>query len=112
LGRNKPRRQDRRWVSAWSPQQISERLKLDFPDDRSMRISHEAIYQALYVQSRGALKRELDMQSGRRVAGTLGACAALRVGRSRPRAPERRRSHHHGARRWGWRRLESDRPCR
>jgi hypothetical protein len=61
LGRNKPRRQDRRWVSAWSPQQISERLKLDFPDDRSMRISHEAIYQALYVQSRGALKRELDI---------------------------------------------------
>ena len=88
LGRNKPRRHDRRWGSAWSPQQISERLKLDFPDDRSMRISHEAIYQALYVQSRGALKRELDMQSGRRVAGTLGACAALRVGRSRPRAPE------------------------
>ena len=58
-GRNKPRRQDRRWVSSWSPQQISERLKIDFPDDPSMRISHEAIYQALYVQSRGALRREL-----------------------------------------------------
>ena len=58
-GRNKPRRQDRRWVSSWSPQQISQRLKLDFPDDPGMRISHEAIYQALYVQSRGALKREL-----------------------------------------------------
>jgi IS30 family transposase len=56
--RNKPHRQDRRWVSAWSPQQISQRLKLDFPDDRSMRVSHEAIYQALYVESRGALKRE------------------------------------------------------
>jgi IS30 family transposase len=58
-GRNKPRRQDRGWATAWSPEQISNRLKVDFPDDESMRISHEAIYQALYVQSRGALKREL-----------------------------------------------------
>jgi len=58
-GRNKPRRQDRRWSTAWSPEQITNRLPLDFPDDESMRISHEAIYQALYVQSRGALKREL-----------------------------------------------------
>jgi IS30 family transposase len=41
------------------PEQISRRLKVDFPDDESMRISHEAIYQALYVESRGALKREL-----------------------------------------------------
>jgi IS30 family transposase len=40
-GRNKPRRQDRRWVTAWSPEQISARLRIDFPDDRSMRISHE-----------------------------------------------------------------------
>ena len=58
-GRNKPRRKDRRWATAWSPEQISARLKVDFPDDGSMRISHEAIYQALYVQSRGALKREM-----------------------------------------------------
>src|SRR3954454_20229902 len=74
-GRNKPRRQDRRWVSAWSPQQISERLKLEFPDDPGMRISHEAIYQALYVQGRGALKRELVtcLRTGR----------ALRVPRAR-----------------------------
>ena len=57
-GRNRPRRQDRGWATAWSPEQISNRLKVDFPDDESMRISHEAIYQALYVQSRGALKRE------------------------------------------------------
>jgi IS30 family transposase len=58
-GRNKPHRGDRRWVTAWSPEQIANRLKVDFPDDGSMRISHEAIYQALYVESRGALKREL-----------------------------------------------------
>jgi IS30 family transposase len=76
-GRNKPRRQDRRWATAWSPEQIANRLEIDFPDDESMRISHEAIYQALYVQSRGALKRELVacLRTGR----------ALRVPRSRAR---------------------------
>ena len=59
IGRRHGRRQDRRWAKAWSPEQISGRLRLDFPDDESMRISHEAIYQALYVQGRGALTREL-----------------------------------------------------
>jgi hypothetical protein len=74
-GRGKPHRQDRRWVMAWSPEQISRRLVIDFPDDQSMRISHEAIYQALFVQSRGALKRELItcLRTGR----------ALRAPRSR-----------------------------
>jgi IS30 family transposase len=76
-GRNKPHRGDRRWVRGWSPEQISKRLRLDFPDDGSMRISHEAIYQALYVQGRGALKRELVacLRTGR----------ALRVPRARAR---------------------------
>src|SRR3954449_3518305 len=76
-GRNKPRRQDRRWVSAWSPEQIAARLRMDFPDDGSMRISHEAIYQALYVQGRGALRRELTacLRTGR----------VLRVPRARSR---------------------------
>ena len=59
IGRRLGRRQDRSWAKAWSPEQISGRLRLDFPDDESMRISHEAIYQALYVQGRGALTREL-----------------------------------------------------
>ena len=58
-GRRHGRRQDRRWAASWSPEQIANRLKVDFPDDESMRISHEAIYQALYVQGRGALRREL-----------------------------------------------------
>ena len=76
-GRNKPHRGDRRWVQGWSPEQISKRLRIDFPDDESMRISHEAIYQALYVQGRGALRRELVacLRTGR----------ALRVPRARTR---------------------------
>jgi IS30 family transposase len=58
-GNNKPHRKDRAWTRAWSPEQIANRIKLDFPDDESMRISHEAIYQSLYIEGRGALKREL-----------------------------------------------------
>lgn len=74
-GRRHGRRQHRRWGLAWSPEQISARLRLDYPGDATMRISHEAIYQALYVQSRGALRRELTacLRTGR----------ALRVPRAR-----------------------------
>jgi IS30 family transposase len=46
----------------WSPQQISARLKREFPDDPLMRISHETIYLSLYVQSRGELRRQLSGQ--------------------------------------------------
>ena len=53
-GRNKPHRRDRRWVKGWIPEQIARRIEVDFPHDESMRISHEAIYQALYVEGRGA----------------------------------------------------------
>jgi IS30 family transposase len=42
-----------------SPEQISRRLRVDFPDDLEMRVSPETIYQSLYVQGRGALKSEL-----------------------------------------------------
>jgi IS30 family transposase len=74
-GRRHGPRKDRRWAKSWSPEQISHRLRLDFPDDESMRISHEAIYQSLYVQGRGALRRELTacLRTGR----------ALRVPRAR-----------------------------
>jgi IS30 family transposase len=58
-GNSKPHRKHRAWVRAWSPEQISQRIKSDFPHDESMRISHEAIYQSLYIEGRGALKREL-----------------------------------------------------
>ena len=58
-----------------SPEQISHRLVTDFPDDESMRVSHETIYQALYFQARGGLKREVQ--------------TALRTGRTR-RKPQRR----------------------
>lgn len=66
-GRRRVHRQKRRWASAWSPEQIAQRLKIDFPKDPEMRISHEAIYQALYIQGRGALRRELSacLRSGR-----------------------------------------------
>ncbi|TCP38105.1 IS30 family transposase, partial [Tamaricihabitans halophyticus] len=58
-----------------SPEQISYRLRRDHPDDESMRVSHETIYQALYFQARGGLKREVQQ--------------ALRTGRTRRKAQRR-----------------------
>ena len=58
----------------WSPEQISHTLKVEFPTDESMRVSPETIYQAIYVQARGGLKREI--------------ADALRTGRAR-RKPRR-----------------------
>lgn len=81
-GLNKPRRADRRWSSAWSPEQIARRLPIDFPEDDSMRISHEAIYQSLFIEGRGALKREL--------------VAYLRTGRALRQPRERSRNKPQG----------------
>jgi IS30 family transposase len=66
-GRRHGQRKARRWSKAWSPEQIARRLAIDFPNDEDMRISHEAIYQALFIQSRGALRRELTagLRTGR-----------------------------------------------
>ena len=62
----------RGWVQGkleedWSPEQVSRRLAAEFPVDPEMRVSHETIYQALYVQGRGALRRELvrHLRTGR-----------------------------------------------
>jgi IS30 family transposase len=81
-GLNKPHRADRRWAKAWSPEQISRRLVIDFPENTDMRISHEAIYQALYIEGRGALKREL--------------VACLRTGRALRKPRERSRNKPQG----------------
>ena len=62
-------------LEGWSPEQIAGRLPDQFPHDERMRISHEAIYQALFVQGRGGLRRELT--------------ACLRTGRAL-RRPQRR----------------------
>lgn len=65
----------------WSPEQISKRLQEEYPNDPSMRVSHETIYRTLFVQTRGALKKEL--------------CRSLRSGRTMrmPRASSRRQAH-------------------
>ena len=56
------------WLEEWwSPEEISQRLRIEFPDDPMMRVSHETIYQHLFVQGRGELRRELSrcLRSGR-----------------------------------------------
>jgi IS30 family transposase len=58
---------ERKLESRWSPQQISAWLALEYPDRPEMQVSHETIYQSLFVQSRGALRKELHtcLRSGR-----------------------------------------------
>src|SRR5712692_7722714 len=53
----------------WSPEQISGWLKIQYPDDESMRVSHETIYRSLFIQARGVLKKELTehLRSKRRI---------------------------------------------
>jgi IS30 family transposase len=65
------RAQVEEWLSEqlWSPVQISARLRIEFPNDPMMRVSAETIYQSLYVQGRGALRKELAacLRSGRAI---------------------------------------------
>src|SRR6266851_407608 len=53
----------------WSPEQISGWLKIQYPDDESLRVSHETIYRSLFIQARGVLKKELlgHLRSKRRI---------------------------------------------
>jgi len=70
------------WLEEWwSPEEIARRLRLEFPDDPMMWVSHETIYQSLFVQGRGELRRELHR--------------CLRTGRAqrRPRSRLERRGH-------------------
>jgi IS30 family transposase len=68
-------------LQCWSPQQISRRLEQRYPHDQSMRVSHETIYRTLFIQARGALKKQLTQH--------------LRTGRTlrHPRAKSRRPSY-------------------
>ena len=63
-GLNKPHRADRRWATAWSPEQISRRLVVDFPDDADMRISHER-----------STRRSTSRDAGRSSVSWSRACA-------------------------------------
>ncbi len=78
----------------WSPQQIAARLICDYPDDVSMRVSHETIYRTLFIQARGALRKELT--------------TCLRTGRAQRRP--HMRLEHSGAGRLRNMILISDRP--
>lgn len=73
-----------RLAERWSPRQISERMARDHPGEEGMRLSHESIYRALYVQGRGALRQELRLER------------ALRTGRS-ARLPRSRLASSRGA---------------
>ncbi len=91
-GRRHGRRQDRHWATAWSPQQIAHRLRIEYPDDASMRISHEAIYHALYIQGRGGTAPRADRMPAHRagVARTEGPPPWSRQGVCRPRDHDQR----------------------
>src|SRR5262245_56382536 len=64
-------------VQDWSPQQISGSLKMEYPNDESLRVSHETIYRSLFIQARGALKEELvrHLRSKRRIRRSKHASA-------------------------------------
>ena len=86
---------ERRLLERWSPQQIAARLVCDYPDDREMRVSHETLYRSLFVQARGALRKEL--------------ATCLRTGRTQRRSHQR--TEHSGTGRLRHMVLISDRPA-
>jgi IS30 family transposase len=86
---------ERRLLERWSPQQIAARLVRDYPDDEEMRVSHETIYRTLFVQARGALRKEL--------------AACLRTGRTQ--RCSHKRTEHSGTGRLRGMVMISDRPA-
>jgi IS30 family transposase len=86
---------ERRLLERWSPQQIAARLVRDYPDDQEMRVSHETIYRTLFVQARGALRKEL--------------AACLRTGRTQ--RCSHKRTEHSGTGRLRGMVMISDRPA-
>jgi transposase, IS30 family len=56
----------------WSPRQISKRLEMEYPDDQEMRVSHETVYETLYLQARGELRTQL------RLALRTGQCPCVK----------------------------------
>ena len=62
----------------WSPEQVSGWLKTQYPDDESMRVSHETIYRSLFIQARGVLKKQLmdHLRSKRRMRRSRHASAS------------------------------------
>ncbi len=92
------------WLEQWwSPEQIANRLRLEFPDDPMMRVSHETIYQSLFVEGRGELRRELHrcLRTGRarrRPRSRIETAEILSRGCDRRRAPaQSSRAHDEGA---------------
>ncbi|HKT09879.1 MAG TPA: IS30 family transposase [Gemmatimonadaceae bacterium] len=71
----------------WSPEQIAGWLKREYPQDAHMHISHETIYRTLYVQARGALKKELQAHLRRRHVARRSQNATT-VGQGRGRIPD------------------------
>jgi IS30 family transposase len=65
----------------WSPEQVSGLLKIEYPDDESMRVSHETIYRSLFIQARGVLKKELmgHLRSKRRIRATRSTLVSLKT---------------------------------
>ncbi|MEU5996191.1 IS30 family transposase [Spirillospora sp. NPDC047418] len=104
--RGRARCQGRLWpvvrdllVQRWSPQQIAAHLRVSYPDQPEMRVSHETIYQAIYYQARGRMRaelaRQLDLRTGER--------SVLRSGRAarRPQSRTARAARAEGAARSG-----------